>query len=100
MGIFAKEPAMVIGVIMTFLALAAQFGIAISNDQRVAIQDFVTSLLPLLAAIFIRPNVASPSTLREAGTSLHQVTKASDPDVQARLYIEGRDAELAPLSKD
>lgn len=66
MGIFAKEPALIIGVVMTGLALATQFGLATSQDQQVAVKDFLTALLPLLAALFIRPNVLSPATARDA----------------------------------
>lgn len=89
MGILSREPALIIGFVLTALALAGQFGVAISNDQRLAIKDFLEALLPLLAGILIRPNVASARTLRDAGTSLEEVDELSQiHDVNLRPQAE------------
>lgn len=91
-GFFGREPSLIIGAITAALVLAVQFGVPISNDQQQAIVNFATALFILVGAGAIRQNVASPATLREAGTSLKQVTTVADPAVAASLQVVGPDA--------
>lgn len=96
MNVFAKEPAFVIGAITAALVLAVQFGVPITDGQQDAIKNFATAMLVLGGAWWTRQNVASPATLRDAGTSLKQVSTVSQPDVDAQLRVVGPDATQAP----
>jgi hypothetical protein len=94
-GFFGKEPSL-IGTITAALVLLVQFGVDITGDQQQAILGFASALLVLVGAAVTRQNVASPATLRQAGTSLHQVATVADPALAARLIVVGDDAHKAP----
>jgi hypothetical protein len=95
-GFFGKEPSLIIGTITAALVLLVQFGVDITGDQQQAILGFASALLVLVGAAVTRQNVASPATLRQAGTSLHQVATVADPALAARLIVVGDDAHKAP----
>jgi hypothetical protein len=95
-GFFGKEPSLIIGTITAALVLLVQFGVDITGDQQQAILGFASALLVLVGAAVTRQNVASPATLRQAGTSLYQVATVADPALAARLIVVGDDAHKAP----
>lgn len=98
-GIFQKEPAVIIGAIVAALALAAKFGIAISADQQLAVKDFAEAFLPLLAALFIRSNVVAPSTVIEAGTTVEKLkTTAQTEGVEMRPTVVNQDV-MTPTAR-
>ena len=51
------EPARVIAAVLAMLALAAAFGLAISEEQVAAIVGFVAAILALLGGEAVRANV-------------------------------------------
>lgn len=55
--LFKKEPAIIIGIIMSLIALLAGFGLKINGQQVDLIRIFLESILPLLGGIAIRTQV-------------------------------------------
>jgi ABC-type multidrug transport system fused ATPase/permease subunit len=97
---FGKEPSAIIGgitgLVTAILALLVAFKIPLTMEQQVAILGVVAAVAPFIASLVIRQNVASPATLREAGTSLAQVTAVARQDNNAKLEVTGSDAHLIP----
>ena len=95
-GLFGREPSLIIGTITAALVLAVQFGVDITDSQQQAILGFASAVLVLVGAAVTRQNVTSPATLRQAGTSMRQVAKVADPNVNAQLMVIGTEAHTAP----
>jgi hypothetical protein len=90
-GIFGREPARIVGLVVAVLALAVNFGVDITNDQQKAIIGVVTAVLVVLGGEVTRQNVASPYTLRKGGTTIKEVEAAADPNVAVKLHLIGPD---------
>jgi len=72
------EPAVLIGVVTSALALAVNFGLPITGVQVDAIVQFVTNLLLMGGAIFaVRQSVFAPATVEKI---VEEVSPAG-PDV-------------------
>lgn len=57
MSLFSKEPAILIGAIMSALALAVSFGLKISGEQINLINSFLIAAMPLISGLVIRSQV-------------------------------------------
>ena len=95
-GFFGKEPSLIIGTVTALLVLLVQFGVDITDGQQQAIIGAASAVLVLVGAAVTRQNVTSPATLRQAGTSMRQVAKVADPNVNAQLMVVGTEAHTAP----
>jgi hypothetical protein len=90
---FGREPVAITSAIRLVLYAVIALGWARMTDTQIgAVLAAVEAVLLLVA----RQNVASPATLRDAGTSLQQVRAAAQPDIDAQLRIVGPDAAQAP----
>lgn len=56
--LLAREPALVIGLVVTFLGMCSAFGFAITQEQIAAIVAFVGSLLALSGFLAARGRVS------------------------------------------
>lgn len=54
---WAREPAILIGAIMSLIALAVSFGLKISGEQINLINTFLIAATPLIGGIAIRSQV-------------------------------------------
>lgn len=89
-----REPVAITSAIRLVLyAAIALHWVNLTDTQIGAVLAAIEAVLLLVA----RQNVASPATLRQAGTSLHEVKAAAKPDVMATLDLIGPDA---PKVKD
>lgn len=61
MKIFTREPAVIVGLVQSLLALAVAFGFNLSGDQVGAILAVTSAIL----ALVLRDVVVSPATLVE-----------------------------------
>lgn len=60
------EPALIVAGVVALIAVLVQFGVPITEGQSVAIEDFLTIVIPLLVSgIVTRQLVVSPHTVEE-----------------------------------
>lgn len=84
-----REPLITIGAIASaigaFLVLMQTFGIPISDEQKSAIQDFVTIAGPLAIVLVGRQFVFSPSSTEELVDEAYQATPGVDAPPAVKL---------------
>lgn len=90
MTIFGREPVAITSTVRLVVYALIAFEIVQWTELQIG-----TALAALEGVLLLvaRQNVASPATLREAGTSLHEVKSAARSDVSARLQLVGPDAQ-------
>jgi hypothetical protein len=81
MKLWGLEPAMIIGAIAAILAGLVAFGVNVTTEQQEAIKNVAATLIPLLAAVFIRQQVTPTAKLEaayghDAVEEVAKVTKA------------------------
>ncbi len=60
LSVFRREPALVLGLVSTLIALAVAFGLHLSKEQTAAIVALVQVLTAILIRSQVSPNGASP----------------------------------------
>lgn len=93
MSLFGREPVAITSAIRLVIYALIAFEVVRWTELQIGAALAAIEGVLLLVA---RQNVASPHTLRQAGTSLRQVNEASRPEVQATLTLVGPDAASAP----
>lgn len=78
---FRREPAVIIGAIMSLIALLVGFGLKISGEQINLINTFLSALAPIIAGVVIRSQVSPRQDILTAleqpkGTSLEDLKEA------------------------
>lgn len=89
MSLMGREPVAITSAVRLVVYALIKFGVIEATEDQI-----IAGLAALEAVLFLvaRQNVASPATLRQAGTSLHEVKAASRPEVAAQLHLTGPDA--------
>ena len=62
-GLWAREPARIIGFATAAVAFAVAFGVELTTDKQVAILGLVSAILIVLGAEITRSQVTSPATM-------------------------------------
>lgn len=66
---FGREPALIIGAVMSAIALAVAFGVQVSETQTEAIAKFLAALLPLVGGVTTRQMVVPVTKIEDKGLS-------------------------------
>lgn len=96
-----KEPAALIGAIGTAVAavvtLLVAFGVDLTPEQQAAILGVFATVAPIVVALLIRPNVASPDYVRETRAAFAEAggTFAAAEPAPAEARKEGKDGVAA-----
>lgn len=69
----ANEPLVISGVAAAAMAAVVEFGIPLTSGQQTAVQGVIAAVMLWIA----RSNVASRGTLKDAGTTLHEVARVA-----------------------